>query len=54
MQGRRPRYYSDNNEDAYIMWSESMRDPGYRQRVEELRRTALHRLGGEVGVEMAE
>jgi ribosomal-protein-alanine N-acetyltransferase len=53
VQGRRPRYYSDNNEDAYIMWSESMRDAGYRQRVEELRRAALQRLGG-VGLELAE
>jgi hypothetical protein len=35
------------------MWSESMRDAGYRQRVEELRRAALQRLGG-VGLELAE
>lgn len=54
VQGRRPRYYSDNNEDAYIMWSESLRDPGYRQRIEDLRRSALQRLGGEVGLELAE
>jgi [ribosomal protein S18]-alanine N-acetyltransferase len=53
VQGRRPRYYSDNNEDAYIMWSESLRDPGYRQRLEDLRRSALQRLGG-VGLELAE
>jgi ribosomal-protein-alanine N-acetyltransferase len=54
VQGRRPRYYSDNNEDAFIMWSESMREPGYRERVEELRRKALARLGGQVGMELAE
>jgi ribosomal-protein-alanine N-acetyltransferase len=54
VQGRRPRYYSDNNEDAFIMWSESLRDPGYRRRLEELRRGALHRLGGGVGLELAE
>ncbi len=53
VQGRRPRYYSDNNEDAYIMWSESLRDPGYRQRLQELRRSVLARLGG-VGLELAE
>ena len=53
VQGRRPRYYSDNNEDAYIMWSESLRDPEYRQRVTELRRSVLERLGG-VGLELAE
>jgi ribosomal-protein-alanine N-acetyltransferase len=53
VQGRRPRYYSDNNEDAYIMWSESLRDPEYRQRVQDLRRSVLGRLGG-VGLELAE
>ncbi len=53
VQGRRPRYYSDNNEDAYIMWSESLRDPEYRQRLKDLRRSVLERLGG-VGLELAE
>jgi ribosomal-protein-alanine N-acetyltransferase len=53
-QGRRPRYYSDNNEDAYIMWSESLKDPAYRQRIEELRRTILQRLSNGVGLELAE
>jgi len=53
VQGRRPRYYSDNNEDAYIMWSESLRDPEYRNRLRELRRSVLGRLGG-VGLELAE
>ena len=52
-QGLRKRYYSDNGEDAYIMWSESLRDPGYRRRLEDLRRSALVRLGG-VGLELAE
>jgi ribosomal-protein-alanine N-acetyltransferase len=54
VQGRRPRYYSDNNEDAYIMWSESLRDPDCRSRIEELRQGALRRLGGGVGLELAE
>jgi ribosomal-protein-alanine N-acetyltransferase len=52
--GRRPRYYSDNNEDAYIMWSESFKDPAYRARVEQLRRGILDRLTNQVGLELAE
>lgn len=44
IQGRRPRYYSDNNEDAYIMWSGSLKDPLYLQRLDELRRKLAHRL----------
>jgi [ribosomal protein S18]-alanine N-acetyltransferase len=44
IQGTRPRYYSDNNEDAYIMWSESFRNPEYLRRIEELRRRLNHRL----------
>src|SRR5690606_25046663 len=38
IQGTRPRYYSDNNEDAYIMWSESFRNPEYLKRIEMNRR----------------
>lgn len=44
IQGTRPRYYSDNNEDAYIMWSESFRNPDYLRRIEQLRRRLNHRL----------
>lgn len=44
IQGTRPRYYSDNNEDAYIMWSESFRNPEYLTRIEDLRRRLNHRL----------
>lgn len=44
IQGRRPRYYSDNNEDAFIMWSESFRDPAYRRRIEANRRRLQHKL----------
>jgi ribosomal-protein-alanine N-acetyltransferase len=36
-QGRRKRYYSDNNEDALIMWSESLADPSYQSTIERLR-----------------
>lgn len=44
-QGVRRRYYSDNNEDAYIMWSESMRNPAYLQQLQELREQIHARLG---------
>ena len=43
-QGVRRRYYRDNGEDAYIMWSPSIRTPEYRQRFGELRASALARL----------
>lgn len=42
--GIRRRYYSDNGEDAYIMWSESLHDPAYRQRCAELRQRLFDRL----------
>ncbi len=44
VRGRRPRYYSDNNEDAYIMWSGSLKDASYQERLEELRRKLAHRM----------
>jgi len=44
IQGRRPRYYSDNNEDAYIMWSESLKDEGYRSRLSALQRKLIHKM----------
>lgn len=44
IQGKRPRYYSDNNEDAYIMWSESFRNPEYLKHIEKLRRRLHHKL----------
>ena len=36
--GLRPRYYSDNNEDALIMTTESFSNPSFDGRVERLRR----------------
>lgn len=45
VQATRRRYYSDNGEDAYIMWSRSLRDPAYLARIEELRRSLAARLG---------
>lgn len=44
IQGKRVRYYTDNNEDAYIMWSESFRNPEYLARIEQLRRRLHHKL----------
>jgi ribosomal-protein-alanine N-acetyltransferase len=55
-QGRRKRYYSDNNEDALIMWSESLSDPAYQARLEHLRDRLFDRLGadpGELGLSIA-
>jgi ribosomal-protein-alanine N-acetyltransferase len=42
--GVRRKYYSDNNEDALIMWSDPLESPGFRQMVEEHRRGLLERL----------
>lgn len=44
IQGKRQRYYTDNNEDAYIMWSESFRNAEYLARIEQLRRRLHHKL----------
>jgi ribosomal-protein-alanine N-acetyltransferase len=46
VQGVRKRYYSDNNEDAYIMWSPSLRDPDYLSRYGVLRARVLDRFPG--------
>lgn len=42
--GVRKRYYSDNGEDADIMWSESLRDLAYLRNVEWLRDQLADRL----------
>ncbi len=42
--GTRKRYYSDNNEDALIMWSRALTDAGYRADIEERRATLAMRL----------
>lgn len=36
--GVRRRYYSDNSEDALIMWTEKIREPSVRERLAKLRR----------------
>jgi [ribosomal protein S18]-alanine N-acetyltransferase len=48
--GVRPHYYSDNAEDAYVMWSPSLRDDGYQRRIEPLRQALSERLNGVIGL----
>lgn len=43
-QGRRLRYYSDNNEDALIMWSEPLSNHDYQVHIEHLRDSLFARL----------
>lgn len=47
-QGVRRRYYSDNGEDAYIMWSPSLRTAEYRVRFDALRNALRARLAGQL------
>lgn len=51
--GVRRRYYSDNHEDALIMWTEELNSPGYRQRYAELTAALTARLNAQTsqGVE---
>ncbi len=46
--GTRPRYYSDNNEDAHVMWSPSLHDAAYLDRFAALRATAVARLASRI------
>jgi ribosomal-protein-alanine N-acetyltransferase len=43
-EGRRRRYYSDNNEDAYIMTTDDIDSPGYVEKFSQLRAKLLARL----------
>jgi len=43
-QGRRPRYYSDNNEDAFIMWSDSLKSQEFLAQIEQRRRQLAHKM----------
>jgi ribosomal-protein-alanine N-acetyltransferase len=54
VQGTRRHYYSDNGEDAYVMWSRSLRDRAYLARIEELRTALAARLGPTVTVPAAQ
>lgn len=44
--GTRKRYYSDNNEDALIMWSPSLRDAAFHERVSKHRAALARRFAG--------
>lgn len=50
IQGTRKRYYSDNGEDAYVMWSRSLRDQDYLNDINRLRDRLAERLGAEIEV----
>lgn len=51
VQGTRKHYYSDNGEDALVMWSRSLRDPIYLTEIEKLRGELRRRLEPEVDVQ---
>lgn len=42
--GTRPRYYTDNGEDALIMWTDPIDSVEYKSRLGELRRQLVERL----------
>ena len=43
-EGVRRRYYSDNNEDALVMWSQPLENPDYRRRLAELKKAVTERV----------
>ncbi|MCU0492738.1 MAG: ribosomal protein S18-alanine N-acetyltransferase [Chloroflexaceae bacterium] len=43
-QGTRPRYYTDNGEDALVMWTDRIDTPEYQNRLTELRQRLFARL----------
>jgi [ribosomal protein S18]-alanine N-acetyltransferase len=47
-QGVRKRYYSDNGEDAYIMWSPSLLNAEFQERYDQHKARLLDRLAGDV------
>ena len=48
VQGTRKRYYSDNNEDALIMWSRPLGEAAFRAEIEERRAALAIRLAGQL------
>ena len=42
--GLRHRYYSDNQEDALIMWTDEINSPAYKQKFQELKAELMHKL----------
>lgn len=53
LEGTRPRYYSDNNEDAYIMTTGNIQDPEYRERFDRLVESLRARLVNQGGAWIA-
>ena len=51
--GTRKRYYTDNNEDALIMWTDELHSHAYQERYQQLKERLMARLEstGEVGVQ---
>jgi ribosomal-protein-alanine N-acetyltransferase len=45
--GMRRRYYSDNQEDALIMWTEEISSPAYKERFQKLKAALLQKLEAE-------
>jgi ribosomal-protein-alanine N-acetyltransferase len=45
--GMRHRYYSDNQEDALIMWTEELASSAYKERFQNLKSALLRRLEAE-------
>lgn len=45
--GMRQRYYSDNQEDALIMWTEELSSPSFKERFQQLKSALLQRLEAE-------
>ncbi len=45
--GTRPRYYTDNGEDALIMWTDPIRTPAYQDQLAKLREQLFARLRDE-------
>jgi len=43
-EGIRRRYYSDNNEDALIMWSKPLDEPEYRRDLSAMKAAAFRRM----------
>jgi ribosomal-protein-alanine N-acetyltransferase len=49
--GRRARYYTDNGEDALMMWTESIQSSEYQQRLAALRQQLFMRLRAQAEAE---
>lgn len=48
--GTRPRYYTDNGEDALIMWTDVITEPAYLNRLDDLRERLAARLQRQAGM----